>query len=202
MRVIAGLARRIPLVAPASTKGLSTRPTSDRAKESLFNMLSARLDGTRFLDLFCGSGAMGIEALSRGAKEAVFVDSSRSAIAATDENLKKTKLIDPKTRKIEIMGVHVLQAIKQLSQSGRCFDIIFLDPPYDLNNTSHLKQTLDELSTAGILSDDGLLVAETDAKVAERAPDLIAPIPPFKHIDTRNYGRTCFLFYNMRGGSE
>jgi len=182
MRVIAGVARRILLAAP---RGLSTRPTSDRAKEGLFNMLANRLPGARFLDLFCGSGAMGIEALSRGAHEAVFVDNAKSALDAVQENLTKTRLTD----NAHVLGKSVQKAIEQLAQVNRQFDMIFLDPPYDLNGTRHMVQTLESLAASSLLADGGVIVAETDAKIA---PDAV---PPFVCAGTRSYGRTCFLFY-------
>ena len=90
MRVIAGKARSIPLVAP---KGMQTRPTTDRVKETLFNMLQPWIPGSRFLDLFAGSGAIGIEALSRGALRCVFVERGRAAVSCIRENLKKRSIL-------------------------------------------------------------------------------------------------------------
>lgn len=184
MRVISGTAKSTLLVAP---KGMKTRPTSDRAKESLFNMLAAHIKNASFLDLFCGSGAMGIEALSRGAKEVVFVDNAPSARNALSENLAKTRLIDSGA---EIMGVSAKNAIRQLSATGRMFDIIFIDPPYDINGTDFLGETFNALATANIVSENGIVIAETDKSVAP--PNSEA----FTLTNTRNYGRTNFLFYN------
>jgi len=173
LRVIAGAARRIMLVAPA---GLNTRPTADRAKESLFNILGIKVNGARFLDVFCGSGAIGIEALSRGAKAAVFVDSSPSALKAVKENLAKTKLTHA-----EILEMTAEKAITRLAAEDRQFDIIFLDPPYDSNC---LSQTLNHLGQAKILAENGIIIAETESEIDN--------VNPF---DIRVYGRTKFYFF-------
>ena len=122
MRVIAGSAKRLPLKSP---KGMDTRPTQDRIKETLFNMIQNDIFGCTFLDLFAGSGGIGIEALSRGAKEAVLVENARQAIAVIKDNLTFTKL----SPKAVVMEQDVLSAINRLSGSG-VFDIIFMDPPY------------------------------------------------------------------------
>ena len=124
MRVIAGKARRIQL---KSMEGMNTRPTTDRIKETLFNMLSQDIYGSYFLDLFSGSGAIGIEALSRGAKAAVFVENNRRAVQCIRENLTKTGLISEAVVMSEDCG----SAIGRLDGEQRCFDIIFMDPPYN-----------------------------------------------------------------------
>ena len=186
MRVISGSARRVSLVTP---EGLSTRPTADMAKESLFNIISAEIRGVRFLDLFCGSGAIGLEALSRGAKEAVFVENSKPAIAATLQNLEKTRLL----QHAQLLEMPVEKAIDKLDTSGHLFDIIFLDPPYD---TNLLIQTLNHLANTHLLCKTGIIIAETDAQIHKASP---IPTPSaFELTDTRIYGRTCFLFYMWR----
>ncbi len=122
MRVIAGKARRLPL---KTIPGTDTRPTTDRIKETLFNMIQQDLEGCRFLDLFSGSGGIGIEALSRGAKEAVFVENSRKAAACITDNLKFTKL----EKQARVMCCDVLTALRKL-EGEKAFDFIFMDPPY------------------------------------------------------------------------
>lgn len=122
MRVIAGTARSLPL---KCIPGMDTRPTTDRIKETLFNMLQPELPDCRFLDLFAGSGAIGIEALSRGAREAVFVENNRKAAACIRENLNFTKLSD----RARLLETDAVSAINLLSNEN-AFDIIFLDPPY------------------------------------------------------------------------
>lgn len=125
MRVIAGKARRLRLVTPA---GDHTRPTSDQIKETLFNILQPYLVGCRFLDLFSGSGGIAIEALSRGAAEAVLVDNDREAIRCIQQNIKTTHMEDFS----RLMTMDVFQALRQLDRLNVSFDIIFMDPPYKL----------------------------------------------------------------------
>lgn len=123
MRVIAGTARSLPL---KTVEGLDTRPTTDRIKETLFNMLQHDLLDCRFLDLFAGSGGIGIEALSRGAKEVVFVENNRKACECVKDNLKFTRLAE----KAEVFYMDALSALHKLEGSP-AFDMMFLDPPYD-----------------------------------------------------------------------
>lgn len=123
MRVIAGTARSLPL---KCIEGLHTRPTTDRIKETLFNILQPKIPGCRFLDLFAGSGAIGIEALSRGAAEAVFVENQQRACGCIRENLAFTKLAD----RARVLKTDAVSAICQL-RGEAAFDIIFMDPPYD-----------------------------------------------------------------------
>ena len=183
MRVIAGTARRVQLISP---KGLNTRPTSDRAKEGLFNILGERVRGALMLDVFCGSGAIGIEALSRGAEKVVFADSAAEAIQALKLNLAKTKLAE----KSEIIHANTLHVIYTLAQKGLCFDIIFLDPPYQ---TELLIQTLTKLAEKNILTESGMIIAETDAKFDIFVPEV------FMLESTRVYGSTKFLFLHYTG---
>lgn len=123
MRVIAGKARRILLDTPA---GLATRPTTDRIKETLFNMINYELPGAAFLDLFAGSGAIGIEALSRGCRRAVFVEQDKKALACIWSNLERTKLASSS----QVVAADVFPALSGLAARGEAFDIIFMDPPY------------------------------------------------------------------------
>lgn len=149
MRVIAGKAKRIPL---RTIEGLDTRPTTDRIKETLFNMISEYLADSTFLDLFSGSGAIGIEALSRGAASAVFVEQNKKAVACIRENLKVTRL----EADAEILGIEVIAALKQL-EGKKTFDYIFMDPPYD---QLWEKKVLEYLSESNLLSQDGLIIVE------------------------------------------
>jgi 16S rRNA (guanine(966)-N(2))-methyltransferase RsmD len=124
MRVIAGKAKRLQLKTVA---GLETRPTTDRIKETLFNMISPNLLDCDFLDLFSGSGAIGIEALSRGAKEVVFVENAKAAIECIKMNLKTTKLAE----QAQVITMDALSSVQALEKKGKVFDIIFMDPPYN-----------------------------------------------------------------------
>ena len=123
MRVIAGSAKSLQL---KTLDGLGTRPTTDRIKETLFNMIAPCIFDSVFLDLFAGSGGIGIEALSRGAREAVFVESNPKAMACIRENLKFTKL----ERKALTLTKDAMDALYQL-EGEKAFDFVFMDPPYD-----------------------------------------------------------------------
>ncbi len=147
MRVISGSARSLRL---KTIEGNGTRPTTDRIKETLFNMINDRMYDCRFLDLFSGSGAIGIEALSRGAREAVFVENNKKAVSCIKENLKFTKLID----RAQIIERNAESAVAGLS--GR-FDVIFMDPPYD---NEYEKQMLELISKSDIADRDTLIIVE------------------------------------------
>ena len=150
MRVIAGSARRLLL---KTVEGMETRPTTDRIKETLFNMLQNDLYGARFLDLFAGSGAIGIEALSRGAKEAVFVDKGDGQISCIRENLKITRLEE----KALVMSSDVTEAVQRLDRAGKSFDFIFMDPPY---NHQLEKQVLEALQGSDLVDDYTVIITE------------------------------------------
>ncbi len=181
MRVIAGKARRLLLKAP---EGMDTRPTADRVKESLFNMLNLELYGCRFLDLFSGSGAIGIEALSRGAAKAVFVDKSAVCADIIKQNLEFTRLVDNS----EIIKDDIFSALKMLGDKKLKFDIIFMDPPY---KEGFYLPVLAEIRKEGILSDDGYVVAES-------ANDYDFPdVEGFKIIKKRKCGPAVMTFLNL-----
>lgn len=149
MRVIAGTAKRIQL---KTIEGLDTRPTTDRIKETLFNMISSYLADSDFLDLFSGSGGIGIEALSRGARHAAFVEQNKKAMNCIRENLHRTKLAD----KAEVFETDVIGALKQM-EGKKTFDYIFMDPPY---NQFLEKRVLEYLSDSDLLSEDALIIVE------------------------------------------
>lgn len=123
MRVIAGSAKSMPL---KTIPGLSTRPTTDRIKETLFNILQPRMCGCRFLDIFAGSGGIGIEALSRGADFCAFIEKNKKAAAVIDENLRFTRLGD----RARVYCRDVFSVLGEL-EGSQPFDCIFMDPPYD-----------------------------------------------------------------------
>jgi len=149
MRVIAGSAKRIQL---NTLEGFDTRPTTDRIKETLFNMITPFIGGCCFLDLFSGSGAIGIEALSRGAKEAFFVENNPAAIECIKTNLAKTRLTDRGT----LLASDVMLALDKLKDNRR-FDYIFMDPPY-LQQLE--KQVLEYLADGRLLTEDGTIIVE------------------------------------------
>lgn len=149
MRVIAGKAKRVQL---NTVPGMDTRPTTDRIKETLFNMIAHGLGDAAFLDLFAGSGAIGIEALSRGALEAVFVEKNPRAAACIRENLSRTKL----ENEAVLMTTDVLSALRRM-EGTRKFDYIFMDPPYNLELE---KEVLTYLADSALLAEDALLIVE------------------------------------------
>ncbi len=156
MRVIAGKARRLPLIAP---EGKDTRPTTDRIKETLFNIIQDEVPGSMFLDLFSGSGAIGIEALSRGAKRAWLVEFGREPLRCIKANLAKTRLSDDAV----VLPMEVTYAISKLERSGQQFDIIYADPPYKKEFEPKL---LTLLSDSGIVKEDTLIILESARETA------------------------------------
>lgn len=154
MRVIAGKARRTLLKTP---EGLETRPTTDRTKETLFNILNPYLADCDFLDLFSGSGAIGIEALSRGAAFAVFSDTSKVAIDCIQTNLKATHNVENAV----VLQKDALSVIQAMEVAGRVFDVIFMDPPYD-NELE--KKVLEALVNSNIICKDTIIVVEASIK--------------------------------------
>lgn len=152
MRVIAGTARRLLLKTP---EGLDTRPTTDRIKETLFNILMPALPEAVFVDLFSGSGGIGIEALSRGARKAYFVENNQKAIACITENLEHTHLTDK--------SIVLRQDVFSVLRGGikETADIIFLDPPY---NQSYDRRVLELLQNAPFVNEDTLIVVEASTE--------------------------------------
>ena len=149
MRIIAGTARSLPL---KTVSGMETRPTSDRIKETLFNMLQNDVGGAYFLDLFSGSGQMGLEALSRGANYCVFVDNGKKQAECIQDNISFTKF----DKQSLLMKMDVVSAIASLEGKYQ-FDIIFMDPPY---NQQLEKEVLERLANSSILKEDTLIVVE------------------------------------------
>lgn len=149
MRVIAGTARSLPLKAP---EGLDTRPTTDRIKETLFNMLQSDIPGAVFADLFSGSGAIGIEALSRGAQKAYFIDNSPKAYACIQQNLTFTKTAN----RAIVLKQDVCSALNNIREKQ--VDIVFMDPPY---GCGHEKSVLALLREMKYITEDTMIIVET-----------------------------------------
>jgi 16S rRNA (guanine(966)-N(2))-methyltransferase RsmD len=170
MRVIAGSRKGHKLVAPS---GLDTRPTSDRVRENIFNLVGP-LDGARVLDLFAGSGALGIEALSRGAASAVFVEQEPDAVRAIEHNLDHLRLTGAR-----VVRGDVLRTIEREATAGAKYDLVLVDPPYGM-----LTEIQPRLARhlPPLLAADGLLVVETDARTE---PELPLPVRT-----SRKYGHT------------
>ncbi|MDO5101063.1 MAG: 16S rRNA (guanine(966)-N(2))-methyltransferase RsmD [Eubacteriales bacterium] len=184
MRVIAGSARSIVLQTP---KGMQTRPTSDRIKETLFNILQPRLYGAVFADFFAGSGGIGIEALSRGASKAVFVDRDRDSLRCITHNLEKTGLAE----QAQVIAGDVTVAMKRLE--GRvCFDIVFIDPPYQAGLE---EKVFDFLGRSSIIDENSLIILEADSR---RQTDFCEQYG-FNIERTKVYGSNQHIFMRKKG---
>ncbi|MBE7022537.1 MAG: 16S rRNA (guanine(966)-N(2))-methyltransferase RsmD [Ruminococcaceae bacterium] len=149
MRVIAGSARGTKLHCP---EGLAVRPTHDRVKEAVFSMLGEQVSGAQVLDLFAGTGALGIEALSRGAAQAVFVDVSASSLKTVADNISKTRLTDK---------AQLIQSdfSTYLTDTEKTFDLIFLDPPY---SRGYIEQALKSIADNALLTPNGIIYCELE----------------------------------------
>lgn len=180
MRVISGKARGKKLV---SLEGLNTRPTLDRVKEAMFNIIQYDIIGKDVLDLFAGSGALGIEALSRGANKAIFCDNSAEAIKIIKTNIENTRNLEQS----EILNKDYITALKHLAESNKRFDIIFLDPPYE---TDFAEKAIKEILDLNLLSKDGMIILETDDTKKEEA----LKAQKIEIFDKRKYGRVILIF--------
>ena len=177
MRVISGTARGIRLKTP---DGLLTRPTADRVKEAVFSILQFEVEGSRVLDLFAGTGQMGIEALSRGASAAVFVDSRREACKLVQDNLRLAKLSE-KARVVQS------DYLSYLDRADGEFDLIILDPPYA---EVFLENSLKRISEIDILSDRGIIICERPAD-----KDLALDFRGLRRGKDYRYGKTWITVY-------
>ena len=177
MRVVAGAARGVALKTP---EGLVTRPTADRVKEAMFSILQFDLPGTAVLDLFGGTGQLGIEALSRGAKSAVFVDEGEKACALIKENLRRTKL----EGQAKVVRSDYLQFLRQTKEK---FDIILLDPPYA---EVFLENALKCITEIDILQSGGIIVCERPIE-----KELPFEFAGYSRSKDYKYGRTFVTLY-------
>ncbi len=179
MRVISGSARGLKLITP---DGLGTRPTTDRVKESVFNIIQTHIPCTKVLDLFSGSGALGIEALSRGCKSCTFVDFDSTSFEIIQKNLEKSRLSEKAV-------LHKKDAIQFLAGCKEKFDLIFLDPPYNKGFLSKVFELIDKNS---VLQDYGIIVVET-----EYGGELPSN-ENFECIKSAKYGKTAILIYKLK----
>lgn len=182
LRVISGIAKGHKL---KTLDGTATRPTSDRVKESLFNIISYYINDKVVLDLFAGTGSLGIEALSRGASACTFVDSNPKCIQIINDNLMHTKLIT----KAYVINCSYREAIDKFKKYKKVFDIVFLDPPY---NKNFIQESLKLLAYSGIITNGGIIVAEKSTK--DEVPQNVGDI---KLFDQRKYGDTVLCFYKV-----
>ena len=180
MRVITGSARGRKL---KELSGMETRPTTDKVKESIFNIIQFDIEGRKVLDLFAGTGQLGIEALSRGSKSAVFVEQRREAANLVKENLKLTSLQE---RGSVVQG----DALSYLSTCRETFDVIFLDPPYQ---TALLENALKSIAAFDILSKNGIIVCESDSERVLPALDA-----PYEKGKDYRYGKIKLTLYRRK----
>ena len=166
MRIISGSARGTHIEAP---EGLDTRPVTDKIRQSLFNIWQFSIPGCRFLDLFSGSGSMGLEALSRGADEVIMVEKSPKAAAVIKKNLKTCHFED---RDVQVCQEDVFNVIDRLSNQNRKFDLIYLDPPYTVDEI--FEPVMEKIGSADLLDEDGSLVIRTrkEKEMADQYGDL------------------------------
>lgn len=182
LRIIAGDAKGRRLLSP---QGRETRPTSDKVKESIFNILGDRVPDAEVLDLFAGTGNLGLEAISRGAKSSVFIDINRESIKIIHENIKLLKYEEY----CEVYNNDSFSALNILGRRGIRFDIIFVDPPY---HKDIVPRVLDKIIETSVLKEYGIIVAEHDSRdeVPDRASNLI-------RYKSSVYGDTTISFYKL-----
>lgn len=184
MRIVAGTARGRSFDAP---QGMDTRPTLDRVRENVFNILQMKVRGARVLDLFSGSGAMAFEAISRGAEHAVLVDCDRNAHRVEMANAQKLGMTDRCT----ILHCDWQQAIRQLTAQGAKFDLVIMDPPYAMHDMTGVMTAL-----APLLNADAILLLEHEAKTFPQTPD------GFELYDNRRYGIAGLSFFRLYAAGE
>lgn len=185
MRIIAGSARGRNLKSP---KGMSTRPTSDRVREALFNILRPEVTKSQFLDLFSGTGAVAIEALSRGAEKAVMVEKDRGTAGIILDNLRLSRLQD----KAEVLNMDVKRAIQVLANRQESFNLIFIDPPY---KRSFEVPTMEQIDHSELLAQNGTLVVESEK--SDLPPDRVGRLVAYR---CERYGDTALTFYRYDAG--
>ncbi|MBR4040336.1 MAG: 16S rRNA (guanine(966)-N(2))-methyltransferase RsmD [Clostridia bacterium] len=178
MRIIGGSARGRTIVAPAGSK---TRPTQDYVRESLFNIIRWDVQEARVLDLFAGTGALSLESLSRGASQAVLIDMDRDACNAIRKNMETTRLGE----QCRLIARDYRQALETLAREGAKFDVVFIDPPYKMENTGEMCA---ELYDRGVLSEQFLIVVEHRRGMAPLLDQR------FEAFDIRKYGDTEITF--------
>ena len=180
MRIISGKARGTKLY---TLEGSNTRPTLDRVKESIFNIIQGEIEDAIVLDLFAGSGAIGLEMLSRGAKKAILCDNNKQAIQIINKNAQKMRVED----KVQILCIDYENF---LSNTQEKFDFIYIDPPY---NTDYISNSIKLINDRNLLAEEGIIIAETDEE--ERVKDEIDKLKTSINIyDTRKYGRARLIF--------
>jgi len=181
MRVISGVCKGRPLKA---VQGMTTRPTTDKVKESLFNIIGPFFDGGNVLDLFSGSGSLGLEALSRGMEKGVFVEKDPKALQVIKANIQACRMEEES----EVLRSDALRSIKMLGGRGVRFDLIMMDPPYKIANA--IPSILSEIEENKLLAEDGLIICEHGKEL--ELPEQIGPFVKYRY---EKYGITAISFF-------
>ncbi len=186
MRVISGKNKGTKLY---TLEGLNTRPTLDRVKESLFNIINFDIPGCTFLDLFAGSGSIGIEAASRGAKKVIMCEKAKDAVNIINKNLEKTKLKE----QVKLYNYDYEKCINLLEEK---IDIVYLDPPY---KTDYAYKAARLMLERGLLKESSMLILETDIEqIVENQFKNLA----LEEFDNKKYGRAHLLFYKLKNSDS
>lgn len=186
VRVISGSARGLKLNTPGDDR---VRPTTDRVKESMFNIVQDWVYDSQVLDLFAGSGALGIEALSRGASQAVFCDNSLDSIKIIKSNIEKARVVD----RSQIVRGDFKRCLRDMEAKNQSFDMIFVDPPY---YKGLFEEVLDTIKACKILKKDGIVIVEHDAKRP------IGQVEGLEVYKEKKYGITMLTFYCLEDDDE
>lgn len=186
VRVISGSARGLKLNTPGDDR---VRPTTDRVKESMFNIVQDWVYDSQVLDLFAGSGALGIEALSRGASQAVFCDNSLDSIKIIKSNIEKARVAD----RSQIVSGDFKRCLRDMEAKNQSFDMIFVDPPY---YKGLFEEVLDTIRSCKILKKDGIVIVEHDAKKP------IGQVEGLEVYKEKKYGITMLTFYCLEDDDE
>ena len=183
MRIISGKARGTKLF---TLEGENTRPTLDRVKESVFNIIQNEIEGTKILDLFAGSGAIGLEFLSRGAEKAILCDKSKEAINIIKKNVEKTHF----QNNVQIYNTDFENCLEKIKNEQ--FDIIYLDPPYE---TDYIIKALEKIIKENIAKEESLIIIETDdeLRIEKQIENIDVTI-----VDKRKYGRATIIFLSLK----
>jgi len=183
MRIISGKARGTKLF---TLEGENTRPTLDRVKESIFNIIQNEIEGAKILDLFAGSGAIGLEFLSRGAEKAVLCDNSKEAINIIKKNIEKTHM----EQQVQVLNADFENCLEKLKNEH--FDIIYIDPPYA---TDYIIKAVQKIIKLGIAKKQSLIIIETDdeKRIEKEIENTETEI-----VDKRKYGRATIIFLSLK----
>lgn len=183
MRIISGIAKGRNLLSP---EGMGTRPTLDRIKESIFNIIQGRVEDSIVIDVFSGTGSLGLEAASRGAKECYLVDKGDTTFKYLKKNVENLKFED----KCKCLNMDSYEALKKLGENNIIFDIIFIDPPY---LKEMIPPAVDIITQYSMLSEDGLIVSKIDTQ-----EEIYKGNEKIELVDFRKYGNTTVCFYKHR----